>query len=76
MYYILYILLQAIQLVLFAIFMVETQGMTLEEIDIAFNGSKSAVAKVDQQLEDHADLGAHIVQTDSESDDKKGATLA
>ncbi|GAA6035015.1 hypothetical protein JCM8097_002144 [Rhodosporidiobolus ruineniae] len=50
-YYIVYIGICAVSYGLLWYFMVETKGLTLEEIDILFNGADSAVAKLDAQLE-------------------------
>ncbi|GAA5885040.1 hypothetical protein JCM6882_007206 [Rhodosporidiobolus microsporus] len=49
-------------------FMVETKGLTLEEIDILFVGEKSAVAQVDSRLE-AGEVGiAHTVAAGEEKD--------
>ncbi|GAA5829006.1 hypothetical protein JCM11251_004095 [Rhodosporidiobolus azoricus] len=52
-------------------FMVETKGLTLEEIDILFVGEKSAVAQVDALLESGEVGVAHTVKAGPEDKDKE-----
>ncbi|OCF32460.1 hypothetical protein I316_05886 [Kwoniella heveanensis BCC8398] len=74
-YYLVYIPLLMVQWVLAFLFMVETKGYTLEEISIAFEGDKAAVAQVDARLQEERNIGVPP-ESPVEKEDKDVAAIA